>query len=108
MSSSPSSPFPLRFPFGKANSTEQFSPEMHGDSVIGPAKLLEDVGLSDAPCLPSAIQMFESRLGPITENQVTLSHRCVPPEVPRLADFEVSAELRGYVRRDWNCHNGIE
>jgi len=95
------------------NSTEQFRPEMHGDSVVGPAELLAYVGLGHSACFPSAIEMFEpfpdkSGLGLITEDKVAIGHRCVPPEVPRLADLEVAAELRLYVRPEWDSHNGIE
>jgi len=72
---------------------------MHGDGVVGPAKLPANVGLAHSPCFPSAIEMFEpfpgeSGLGLIAENQVAIGHGGVPLEVPRLADLEVSAELR--------------
>ncbi|PYT52423.1 MAG: hypothetical protein DMG43_11775 [Acidobacteria bacterium] len=71
---------------------------MHGDSVVGSTELLEDVVLGYSVHFPSAIEMFEplpgeSGLGLITEDKVALCHRRVLPEIPRLADLEVSAEL---------------
>ena len=89
----------LSLSFMSTNSTEQFRPEMHGDGMVGPAKLPANVGLGHSARFPSAIQMFEpfpdeSGFCLIAEDQLTFGHRCVPLEVPCLADLEVAAELR--------------
>ena len=86
---------------------------MDGDGMVGSAELLTDVRLGYSARFPSAIEMFElfpgkSGLGLITEDKVALCHRRVLPEIPRLADLEVSAELvdtsdpSGIATMEWN------
>ena len=86
---------------------------MHGGVTLATAKVLADIGFGHASDFPSAIEMFEawpgeSGFGLITENQVRLGQRCVPAEVPGLADLEVAQQVRRYVRSERNGHQRIE
>src|SRR6202040_532740 len=86
---------------------------MHGGATLATAKVLADVGFRHSADFPAAIEMFEalpseSSFGLIAENQVSLGQRRVPAEVPGLAYFEVTQQVRRYVRSKWNGHQRIE
>jgi len=79
---------------------------MRDDRTASSAELLTNVSVGRATRLPPAIQMLEalpdeSRLGLIAENEVAIAHQPVLADVPCLANLEVAAELRRWVRPKW-------
>src|SRR5271165_6733591 len=86
---------------------------MYGDATLATSKVMGDVGFGHSSDFPAAIEMFEalpgeSSFGLIAENQVSLGQRCVPTEIPGLADLEITQEIRRYIRSEWHGHQRIE